>query len=63
MTYSHRDWEHVQGLDLVRDATHRYTKLGFPNLTPPPTLCDHMPSQARPETTDIADLAAKGHLL
>ena len=63
MTYSHRDWEQAQGLDPVRDATRRYTKLGFPNPKLPPTLCDHMPSHARPEITDIADLAAKGHLL
>ena len=63
MTYSHRDWEQAQGLDPVRDTTRRYTKLGFPKPKLPPTLCDHMPSHARPETTDIADLAAKGHLL
>ena len=30
---------------------------------PPPSLCDHLPSHTRRETADIADLAAKGHLL
>ena len=63
LRYSHHGWEKIQPLDPFWDATHRYIQPGCPNPSPPPNLCDHMPSHTRPETADIADFTAKGHPL
>ena len=60
--YSHRDWDRAQRADPLCDAARRYIQLGRPNPLPR-SLCDHLPSHKRPETTDIADLATKGHIL
>ena len=60
--YSHSDWDRAQRADPLCDAARRYIQLGHPNPLPR-SFCDHLPSHMRPETTDIADLAAKGRLL
>ena len=62
LNYSHSDWEQAQRDDPLCDATRRYIQLGCPQhrLT---SLCDHIPSQRRPASTDILDLAAKGRLI
>ena len=62
LSYSHHDWEQAQPANPLCDATRRYIKPGYPN-PPPLFLCAHLPSHTRPETADIAGLAAKGHLL
>ena len=62
LSYSHRDWEQAQRVDPLCDATRRYIQIGCPN-PPSPTLCGHLPSHTRPETTNIVDLAAEGRLL
>ena len=60
--YSHSDWDRAQRADPLCDAARRYIQLGRPNPLPR-SLCDHLPSHKRPEITDIADLATKGHIL
>ena len=62
LSYSHSDWDRVYRADPLCDVTRRYIQLGRPNALPR-SLCDHLPSHTRPETADIADLAAKGRLL
>ena len=62
MSYSHGDWDRAQRADPLCNATRRHTQLGRHNLLPR-SLCDHLPSRTKPETADIADLAAKGRLL
>ena len=62
LNYSHSDWEQAQREDSLCDATRRYIQLGCPQycLT---SLCDHIPSHRGPASTDVLDLAAKGHLI
>ena len=62
LSYSHSDWDRAQRADPLCDATRHYIQLGRSNPLPR-SLCDHLLSHTRPETADIADLAAKGRLL
>ena len=62
LSHSHRDWDKTQRAEPLCDATRRYIQLGRPD-SPPRSLCDHLPSHARPEIADITDIAAKGRLL
>ena len=62
LSYGHRDWDQAQRADPLCDATRRYIQLGYPNPSLV-SLCDYLPLHTRPETADLADLAAKDRLL